>query len=384
MCSLADASRSVDSTPTLLLDPEQIQQKASEFLALLPGVLIRYPVKVNPHPIVLQAIVGSGHGFDVASLGELRAVLAAGASPRDVLFAAPVKAPSHIVAAAEHGVATFVADCIEELRKLAEYAPGCEVIVRLAVSNDGSVFTLTDKFGASTDEAVRLFRSCADLGLRPCGLAFHVGSQAVNLNIWRSAIEECAAVLQASDTASWERCVLDIGGGFPISYGSEVPSLSQISSAIREAVADLIPPGTSLLAEPGRLLVADAGALVCSVIGTAERGADRWAYLDAGAYNALLEVLPGQGLFHFPVEELRQTGSTSEWIVAGPSCDSLDRIPGTYRLAADLSVGDRVVISRTGAYSIAFASPFCGWPPPQVIAVEDRSAPARHGELAKP
>lgn len=370
----------VDETPSLLIYTGKIREQLLTFCGELPGVQIRYPVKVNPHQAVLETLVQMGHGFDVASLAELNAVLAAGADPRLVLFAAPIKAPSHIAAAADAGVAMFVADSIEEVTKLAQYAPGSQMLLRLSVSNSGSRFPLAGKFGAAPDEADALLSSAAQAGLLPVGVAFHVGSQAMDAEVWRAAIRQCAAILKAADTQAWTRCLLDIGGGFPIRYGTEVPpTIEAISSTIRQEVRSCLPLEVELMAEPGRFLVADAGVLICSVIGTAVRGTDRWVYLDAGTYNAVLEALPSQGLFHFPVRSSRLGDHAHDWIVAGPSCDSLDRLPGTYRLPDGLAIGDRVAIHTTGAYSIALASPFCGWPTPNVIAVVDRNTDSGSG-----
>jgi len=45
----------------------------------------------------------------------------------------------------------------------------------------------------------------------------------------------------------------------------------------------------------------------------------------------------------------------------GPTCDSLDRIPGTVPLPADMQDGDYIVIDGMGAYSTATVTRFNGY-----------------------
>jgi len=62
------------------------------------------------------------------------------------------------------------------VEKLSRYAPGCYVMVRLSVPNEGSEWPLSKKFGVELDEA----ENCSSLqkeGAKPVGITFHVGSQ---------------------------------------------------------------------------------------------------------------------------------------------------------------------------------------------------------------
>src|SRR5207253_2275376 len=98
--------------------------------------------------------------------------------------------------------------------------------------------------------------------------------------IWRAAAERGIALEQ-----------LDIGGGFPVEHLDPIPELASIGRVVRVAVEDLFPPGVTVSAEPGRGLVGSAGTLVSSVIGKAERGDERWLYLDVGVFNGLMETI---------------------------------------------------------------------------------------------
>ncbi len=57
-------------------------------------------------------------------------------------------------------------------------------------------------------------------------------------------------------------------------------------------------------------------------------------------------------------------GPTRKWVVAGPSCDSFDVISDDIDLP-EMEIGDRVYILSAGAYTIAYASRFNGFPIPK-------------------
>jgi ornithine decarboxylase len=112
----------------------------------------------------------------VASWAEVRAVLRAGADPATVLFTNPVKPAGDIARAWRAGVRRFAADSCGELHKIAGNAPGAAVLFRL---DTGAVGTVGDqgKFGRRPRRCPAWRDWPASLGLKPYGLAFHVGSQ---------------------------------------------------------------------------------------------------------------------------------------------------------------------------------------------------------------
>lgn len=96
------------------------------------------PSAPDSHRDVLTTVVAAGGNFDVASPTEVRAALAAGASPDDLVYSNPMKRRDHIAEAAALGVRIFVVDSPAQVHKVAEAAPGTVVLCRLVTSGDGS------------------------------------------------------------------------------------------------------------------------------------------------------------------------------------------------------------------------------------------------------
>ena len=56
-----------------------------------------------------------------------------------------------------------------------------------------------------------------------------------------------------------------------------------------------------------------------------------------------------------------RTGVGRDHIVFGPTCDSVDRLPGELPLPADMEEGDYLVFAGMGAYSTATNTRFNGF-----------------------
>ncbi len=91
-------------SPLYVYDAAVIRARAARLRAALPaGVDVAFATKANPSPGVLQVIAAAGLGADVASGGELRAVLRAGVSPERIVFTGPGKTDAELEAALASG-----------------------------------------------------------------------------------------------------------------------------------------------------------------------------------------------------------------------------------------------------------------------------------------
>lgn len=345
--------------PVLIMDLGVVTEHYRRFTAALPGVEVHFATKCNPDPPLLRQLHALGCGFEVASTPELLALIETGVRPADVIFSNPVKPWWHVRDAYAAGVHRFACDSDSELAKLAEHAPGSAVLVRIAVSPAASDVPSEGKFGVDPDEAARLLVAARDAGLQPYGLTFHVGSQMPDPRAWVAPIRNAALIMERLVPQGIRLGALDIGGGFPADYGHPVPPVEDYGTTIMTALRTL-PYGVRVLAEPGRGLVADAGRLEATVIGTAERLGRRWAHLDVGAFNGVMEALETGQQLVLPMSDSRG-GPLASWAVTGPTCDSQDTLHHSVSLSAELQAGDQVTLRTAGAYTTAYASTFNGF-----------------------
>jgi ornithine decarboxylase len=176
--------------------------------------------------------------------------------------------------------------------------------------------------------------------------------------------------------------MLDLGGGFPARYVAPVPSLAAVAAAIGRGLHRLPYAPALIAAEPGRTLVAESGVMAATVIGVEMRGDERWAYLDVGGYNGMMEAVQTGGRWLFPllsspgpgrtVRSDLTAGARVRTTVTGPSCDSSDTMFYGVPLPASLATGDRLYIGSAGAYTTSYASSFNGFPPPTTLFLDRR------------
>src|SRR5262250_405840 len=177
-----------DEGPCLVVDLDVVRDNYHAFAKALPDTAVYYAVKANPAPEILRLLAELGSCFDVASVSETEAVLAAGASPERISYGNTIKKESEISAAFRLGVTLFAVDCEAEVEKVARAAPGSRVICRIHCDGSGAEWPLSRKFGCEPDYAADILEHARRLGLTPHGISFHVGSKQHNVEAWDRAL----------------------------------------------------------------------------------------------------------------------------------------------------------------------------------------------------
>ncbi|MGJ8604456.1 MAG: type III PLP-dependent enzyme [Marivita sp.] len=359
--------------PTLVIDTHAVARQYAALAQGLGRARIHYAVKANPAPEILRTLVGLGSNFDAASRPEIEMCLDAGADASRISFGNTIKRPSDIAWAHGIGITHFAADSEEELHKLAQHAPGAEVYIRLIVGSLQADWPLSRKFGCALDKTPSLFRLAVDLGLKPVGLSFHVGSQTRRAEMWAETLDQVAEVWHGLKADGFDLTLLNIGGGFPAFYGQELDAPQTYASAVMRQLHDKFGDIPEIMAEPGRGLVAEAGAIAAEVLLVSRKSDSdlhRWVYLDIGKFSGLAETMDEAIRYQFITE--RDHEPTGTCILAGPSCDSADVLyeKQPVQLPLGLQSGDRIIIRNCGAYTSTYASVgFNGFPPLDVIAI---------------
>jgi ornithine decarboxylase len=338
-----------------------------------------YAVKVNPAPHVLDALWAGGiRSFDAASETEIALIRGRFPDAR-IAFLHPVK-PRRAIRRAYHefGVRIFVTDTVAELNKILEetgYARDLTILVRIAVSCEGSALPLSGKFGAGADEAaeiLRLARRHAD----ELGISFHVGSQAMQPSAWAAAMADASRVIiSAGVTVD----IVDVGGGFPAAYGGRKPPAMEdyVAMILRAFENMFVLENAELWCEPGRALVAEAESLLTRI----DLVKDRAIYINDGSYGALYDAVHER--WDFPVRAIssdgRRLGRMVAYTVYGPTCDSADKLPGEVWLPEGLAEGDYVEFGNVGAYGRAMMTGFNGFGETELAGVQDAPWPTLYG-----
>ena len=360
--------RRTDEGPCLVVDLDVVRDNYNSFAKALPDSKVYYAIKANPAPEILKLLVELGACFDVASVGETEAVLAAGATPDRISYGNPIKKETDIAAAFRLGVTLFAIDCEAETEKVARAAPGSRVICRIHCDNAGADWPLSRKFGCEPAYAADILEFAHRQGLVAHGISFHVGSQQNNVEAWDRALASTAAIFRTCAERGINLSMVNLGGGFPAKYIRKTPKLESYGKAIfrslRKHFGNAIP---NTIIEPGRGLVGNAGVIEAEVVLIARRNPEdelRWVYLDLGKFHGLAETIDES--IRYPIKTPKDRDEMAPCVLAGPTCDSVDVLyeKNPYPLPVSLAIGDKVLIEAAGAYTTTYSSVgFNGFPP---------------------
>ena len=145
-----------------------------------------------------------------------------------------------------------------EIEKFRKYAGKVRLLIRIKTDSSKAVVDLSYKFGCLPQDVIPLAEKIKSYGLDYYGLAFHVGSQCPDNGVYLEAINISRELINELSTKGFTTSLLDIGGGFPVPYTEEVPSIEDFCKPIRKALDDNIDPQLTIACEPGRFISATA------------------------------------------------------------------------------------------------------------------------------
>ncbi|GGI54819.1 diaminopimelate decarboxylase [Oxalicibacterium solurbis] len=333
------------------------------------GALVCYSVKSNSNIAVLNLLGKLGSGFDIVSGGELLRVLAAGGSPRKVIFSGVGKSREEMCLALSHDILCFNVESIPELHRLNEVAAelGKKAPISLRVNPNVDAKThpyistgLKDnKFGVAYEDALETYRVAASLPhIDVTGIDCHIGSQLLDDAPLLEAVDKLIELIDTLAAENIHVHHLDIGGGIGIDYDGDKPVavgdyLARLFAKIdawRAAKYDGTP--IKVLFEPGRSIVGNAGVLLTEVQFIKHGETKNFAIVDA-AMNDLMR--PAMYEAWHGVQPVKQRdAATAIYDVVGPVCESGDWLARARELA--IEQGDLLAILSAGAYGMTMSS----------------------------
>ncbi|WP_375456919.1 type III PLP-dependent enzyme [uncultured Methylobacterium sp.] len=371
-----------DEGPVMVLDLDVVRDNYTAFARALPDTRVFYAVKANPAPEVLRLLADMGSCFDTASVAEIEMALSAGATADRISFGNTIKKERCIGRALRLGIRLFAVDCEAEVEKISRAAAASgiateavQVFCRILCDGAGADWPLSRKFGCEPDMAVDVLEHAHRRGLSAYGVSFHVGSQQGNTGAWDGALAAASAIFRECATRGIGLSMVNLGGGFPTKYLKQVPGVESYGDAIFRALTQHF--GNRLpetIIEPGRGMVGNAGLIEAEVVLISKKSAAeaevRWVYLDIGKFGGLAETMDES--IRYPIRTDHDGDRMSPCVLAGPTCDSMDVLyeRDPYPLPVSLSIGDKVLIEGTGAYTTTYAAvAFNGFPPLQQIVI---------------
>lgn len=376
-----------------------VVEKFLQWKKYMPRVRPMYAVKSNPDINIIRALHYLGTGFDCASQAELEEVKSIGAKAENIIYANPCKGKEHILYAKQHGFDTMTFDNAAELDKIIALHPAAKLVIRILPDDRYSLMPFGSKFGASFDESCKLIQRCKELGANLIGVSFHVGSGCYSSQAWHDAIRLARRVFDAAQEAGYKMTLLDIGGGYP-GVDDDGMTFEETIDGVAQILDDLFPADVTVIAEPGRYFCTAAYTLAVTIISRRDRfvcrnrpqnklsfvGQDEEEekqeqdtaaddtteqeemparevlyYLSDGLYGSFNNIVFDHAK-PLPLS-MKSSENKSRSTLFGPTCDSIDVVCKDIDLP-EMEIGDWLYFVNMGAYTIASASSFNGFRPP--------------------
>ncbi|WP_280401574.1 alanine racemase [Nocardia carnea] len=255
-------------SPLNVVVPERMAENIAGYRAVYGetrlGGRIYFAHKANRSSALIRALAAGECGVDVASLGELRHVLAAGFTGDRIMATGP-KDGEFLWLAARVG-AVVNADSGAELAELAALVgrfgmPPVPVMVRLSAFDSPGVPILSrpSRFGVHAREfaAVLDFLEAHRDVLRLHGVAYHLDTTGVAEKAL--ALEGCLLAMREAIGRGFAPAAVDIGGGFGVNYLADRAEWERYTTELGRAVLGARPSmtwqnhGYGLRAEGGTL-----------------------------------------------------------------------------------------------------------------------------------
>lgn len=387
-------------TPLVIYDEDHLVDNAKRYLAAFAAsppsndgddtrtARVVFACKSFCSVGMVELMVKNGVGVDVASGGELAIALAAGVAPSEVIFHGNAKSVVELQRAISLGVGIIVIDSPDELdaierilsttdvehplRVLVRVTPGIETETHqyIRTAHTGS------KFGVSPIVARELLtRAQRNPKLDPAGIHIHLGSQLTGLAPWHTMADWLGAyVAELRDIGVAVR-ILDIGGGLGVPYTpDQIPPTieefaSEVHTRLKEVWGTLGLPLPQLIVEPGRSIAGSAAITVYKVEVVKDAGDIRYVAVDGGMSDNPRPMLYQAEYSCLLPRRANEIADQTYW-VAGKHCESGDVLVEDATLP-NVSVGDLLAITTTGAYTISMSSNYNALLRPAIVFVRD-------------
>lgn len=352
-----------------LLDSEQFEKNFDDlctaFKKYYSNFNIAYSYKTNYTPKLCKIIDKKGGYAEVVSDMEMEIALKSGVSPTRIIWNGPIKNYEKVFWLLLNG-GTVNIDNNDELEKIASFANNNREVtfyVGLRCNYDVGDGVIS-RFGMDTDsdefvDAVNCIKESTNMHL--INLQCHFAKRSVEY--WPARAKGMVAVVdKVANVLGYVPDRVDLGGGIygnmhedlKKQFSSPIPSYDDYAEAAAKIfAAHFGENGPELLVEPGSALAGDCMKFVgCIENIKSVRGKHFAAMLGSQKNISMSGVNPPMEIY----KNGEQRADFTDLDIVGYTCIEGDVLFSNY--SGDLAVGDFVVFSNCGSYSLVMKPPF--------------------------
>ena len=359
-----DALTAKYGTPLFIYDTGLMKERYEVFLNTVKNVKgnIHYAVKANDSVNIIKFFGNLGAGADIVSIGEFQKCVAAGISPKKIIFSGVGKNNDEIEIALRNNILQFNIESEEELYDIYAIAKKLKINANICLRINPDIAPNTHKkistgeketkFGIDSEKIISIYKKLHELDyINPYGLGVHIGSQIFDFSFFQKAYSYLKWIADNLKKSGYKVPALDLGGGIGIHYErNKKPDFDNYKKIISELFLN---SDYKLSFEPGRILIAEAGILITKVIRNKKNKDKKFIVVDAAMNNLIRPTL--YDAYHNIETVKLKSGPEKVVDIVGPICETGDYF-ALNRKFVEVNNDDLLTIRTAGAYSSVMKS----------------------------
>lgn len=363
-------------TPLYVYDLDLVSARYKEMLGYFkhPGLRIFYAMKANHNFHVLKHLKNLGSGIDAVSPAEALLALAAGFTPKDIIYTSSSTSVEEIKKIHSLGILQNI-DTLSSLEHFGRHFKGGKVCVRFntGVAGGAHKFVTTggagSKFGILVQDAEKVKNIARKYKLKIIGLHEHIGSGVGEIEKMLRSMKKLLSIADKKHFPDLE--FIDFGGGFKVPYTPgekriDYPAFGKKVMKLFSQFCKRYGRELKLYFEPGRYIAAEAGCLIIQV-NTLKPGKNA---IIAGTNSGFTQLIRPAfySAYHHIVNLSNPDGNPKTYDIFGNICESGDFL-AKGRKMPEVREGDYLAVLNAGAYCYSMGSVYNLRPLPGEVVV---------------
>jgi diaminopimelate decarboxylase len=360
-----------NNPPFMVFIEKKIRENIKNFRTAVEKVFkdssIFYSFKANYLEAICKIIETENIGAELISSLELDLALNIGFSPEKILAGGPFFQNEFIEKCIINDIGEIVVYSLKNIKEINSIAEKYNKIQNICLRINSQKYDT--RLGVKllkheVNQIEHYLSKCHNIQFKT--ILSHYSTQMNNVNQFTKNAEILIEAFKKLNNSGLKIENINFGGGFPEAVIMPKSQLEIIFNEIYSLLESCDLRYKKVYFEPGRYLVGDAGILIADVIDNTH---NRWIFLNVG--NNICPKFSRSSFRFYNASKIDQAHKYKTSI-GGIIPTDQDVLAKNYFLNENIEIGDRILITNTGAYTLTFSNRFPYELPPIFLIKDNR------------
>lgn len=361
----------LSKTPIMIFLENRIRDNINVFKNVFGSIFQNfecfYSFKANFLSEICKIICSEDIGAEIIGLPELKLALHLNFPVKKIIIGGPFLPDELIEESIKNNVREIIVYNLNDLDKIDVIAKKYNRIQDICLRINSEKYA--SKLGIILDHKnlLKLEEKINSLqNIHIISILSHYSTQMNNIKLFQKNIIAVGTNLKKLADIGLEIENINLGGGFPEATVVPEKQLKEIAFNIKGIIEKFHIKYKKIYFEPGRYFVGDSGIFVSEIINVTN---DRWIVLDIG--NHICPKFARCSLRFYNATQINNPHKFKTSI-AGIIPTDQDVLAKDYFFTEKLKLGDRIIVTNVGAYTLTFSNRF-PYTLPSIFLVRDNN-----------